>query len=135
MTPTDWMLLALTVAVLTAGLCIAAAVKQAGGHVRNGVESTGHKAAALLRESLPGPASHLHRLAVAAETVADERPAQKNAKHYQDMSEGLLHGINAVLELDVEHPEGLKDDVITGRDQGVALVKDRLQTELTKALR
>lgn len=120
MTPVAWLLLALTAAVLVAGLLIAAAVRQAGVHLEN-------------LSHLNPLSTSTHRAALAAEKAAADRPAQQSAKHYQDMSEKLILGITAVLSHDLEHPEGMKDDVIIGRNQGAQLLKDMLENELVNA--
>lgn len=120
MTPVAWLLLALIVVVLVAGLLIAAAVRQAGVHLEN-------------LSHLNPLSTSTHRAALAAEKAADDRPAQQQATKYLDLSEKLIVGISEVLNHELEHPEGLKDDVIVGRNQGAEIVKELLQNELVNA--
>lgn len=117
MSPTDWVLLALTAAVLIAGLSIAYTVWQAGKRLA----------------TLNALSANVHRTAIAAEKAADDRPAQQQAQYYKDMSERLIVGIDAVLSHELEHPEGMKEDVIIGRNQGAALIKEMLGEELINA--
>lgn len=120
MTPVAWLLLALTAAVLIAGLLIAAAVRQAGVHLEN-------------LSHLDHMGNSAQRNAIANEKAADDRPAQQQATKYLDLSEKLIVGISEVLNHELEHPEGLKDDVIVGRNQGAEIVKELLQNELVNA--
>lgn len=120
MTPVAWLLLALTAAVLVAGLLIAAAVRQAGVHLEN-------------LSHLDHMGNSAQRNAIANEKAADDRPAQQQATKYLDLSEKLIVGISEVLNHELEHPEGLKDDVIVGRNQGAEIVKELLQNELVNA--
>ena len=147
MTPTDWLLSDLTAAVLIAGLSIAAAVRQAGTRVHHAVHETGRRQGeamafvkGVILDAAPAikglnrdiPAG-LTRLGVAADKIADEKPAQQQATKYLELSEKLIVGISEVLNHELEHPEGLKDDVVVGRNQGAEIVKELLQNELVNA--
>lgn len=147
MSPTDWALIGLTLAVLVAGLSIAAAVRQAGRQIdrtlaRHGthlgramafVKGVVLDAAPAIKELKRDIPAGLTRLGIAADKIADDQPAQQQAAKYKDMSEKLILGITTVLNHEIEHPQGMKDDVIVGRDQGAQLIQELLETELINA--
>lgn len=78
---------------------------------------------------------YLHRLALASEKLWDQQPVQRQASHLAEQNEALVLGFDAVLNLEITHPDGMKDDVVLGREQGAELVKDALRAELAKAMK
>lgn len=129
MTGEAWALLALAAAVLLVGGWIGWTVRPLTGRV---ITTANHKPVSV--ES-PETAAAIRRLAVAAETLVNDKPVQKDRDKYHAMSESLLHSIHAVRNAKIEHPEGLRPDVIIGREQGIALIQEMLDAELTEALK
>ena len=79
-------------------------------------------------------AAHLRRIAIATEKIVNERATQVESQHLIEQNEVLVQGVITVLDTTLTHPEGLKDDVIIGRDQATEEFKARLRAELDKAL-
>jgi hypothetical protein len=80
-------------------------------------------------------AHHAQRIAIASEKVVNERSTQVESQRVQDMNEVLVQGVIGVLDFIPLHPEGLKDDVIVGREQATEEFKERLKAALDAALK
>lgn len=78
--------------------------------------------------------SNTHRLAVAVEKAANDRPAQQEARRLAEQNENLVLGITSILEADIASDEGSREDYAAGHARGVADLKARLRHELHTAM-